>query len=61
MSKFENPFLINAKNEPHTYSFLSCDDPYDATKDEILRTKWMEEAKMIYGEFKPAGVTKPVS
>ena len=41
--KYEYPFL--GKNEQYTYSFLLSDDPYDATKDEILRTKWMEEAK----------------
>jgi hypothetical protein len=34
---------------------LSREDPYDATKDDILRAKWIEEAKMLYGEFKPSG------
>ena len=40
---FEYPFL--GKDEQYTYSFLLQEDPYDATKDEILRHKWMEEAK----------------
>jgi hypothetical protein len=57
--KYEYPFL--AKGEIHTYSFLSRDDPYDATKDEILRSKWIEEAKMLFGDFKPAGIYKPIS
>jgi hypothetical protein len=50
--KYEYPFL--GKNEVYTYNFLLQDDPYDATKNEILRTKWMEEAKMLYGEFRPS-------
>jgi hypothetical protein len=57
--KYEYPFL--GIDEKYTYSFLSHDDPYDATKDEILRSKWIEEAKMVHGDFKPAGIGKPVS
>jgi len=52
-SKYEYPFL--GRDEQFTYSFLLQEDPYDATKDEILRAKWMEEAKMIFGDFKPIG------
>lgn len=59
VEKYEYPFL--GKNEVYTYNFLLSDDPYDATKDEILRHKWMEEAKMLYGEFKSPGVEKPLS
>ena len=36
------------------------DDPYDATKDEILRAKWMEEARQLFGDFKPTGPQKPL-
>jgi hypothetical protein len=49
------------KDETYTYSFLLIDDPYDATKDEILRTKWMEEARMLFGDFKPSGPQKPLT
>lgn len=56
---YEYPFL--GKDEQFTYSFLAADDPYDATKDEILRTKWMEEAKQLFGDFKPTGPQKPIS
>lgn len=48
------------KDEMTTFTFLSQDDPYDSTKDEILRNKWIEEAKMLYGEFKPSGKNKPI-
>ena len=61
LPKFENPFLINSINEPHTYAFLSQDDPYEVTKDEILRQKWIEEAKMLFGDFRPGGANKPIS
>jgi len=37
--KFEYPFLGN--EEVYTYSFLLADDPYDSTKDERLRAKWI--------------------
>ena len=57
--KYEYPFL--GKDEVYTYGFLSQEDPYNATKDEILRTKWMEEAKMLYGDFKPGSVKKSIS
>lgn len=57
--KYEYPFL--GRNETYTYNFLLQDDPYDATKDEILKNKWMEEARMLYGDFKPSGTTKPLA
>jgi len=40
---------------------LCLDDPYEATKDEKLRSKWIEEAKLLYGEFRPCGPQKPLS
>ncbi len=51
--KFENPFA--EEGEIYIYPFLGQDDPYDATRDEILRTKWVEDAKIMFGEFKPTG------
>lgn len=52
--KYEYPF--NDKNsDKFVYGFLCIGDPYEATKDERLRAKWIEEAKLLYGEFKPAG------
>ena len=57
--KHQYPFL--GKDEQYTYSFLLADDPYDATKDEILRAKWMDEAKQLFGDFKPSGPQKPIS
>lgn len=42
-NKYEYPFL--AKDEKYTYSFLLQEDPYESTKDEILRAKWIAEAR----------------
>ena len=39
---------------------MCLDDPYEATKDERLRAKWIEEAKLLYGEFRPSGPQKPL-
>ena len=36
------------------FHFLSQDDPYEATKEEVLRAKWLQENKILNGDFKPA-------
>ena len=33
---------------------MNEEDPYEAAKDEVLRYKWIEESKNLYGEFKPS-------
>ena len=43
---------LDLKN--YVFPFLNVDDPYEATKEEILRAKWLEENKILHGEFKPA-------
>ena len=35
-----------------TIGFLSQNDPYEANAFEILRAKWINDSKMLYGEFK---------
>lgn len=50
--KYENPF--NESDKEYLYPFLSEEDPYEAAKDEVLRHKWIEESKNLYGEFKPS-------
>jgi hypothetical protein len=32
--------------------FLSENDPYEASGFEVLRSKWIEDSKKLYGEFK---------
>ena len=57
--KFEYPFQDH-HDEKFVYGFLCQNDPYEATKDERLRAKWIEEAKMLFGEFRPSGPQKPI-
>ena len=40
--------------ETATVGFLSENDPYEANSFEVLRSKWIEDSKKLYGEFKPA-------
>jgi len=32
--------------------FLSEDDPYEANAFEVLRAKWINDSKMLFGDFK---------
>jgi len=54
---YDYPFL--GRNESSTYSFLSAGDPYEVVKEEKMRARWIEEAKLLYGDFVTAGATKP--
>jgi len=38
-----------------------AEDPYECATDDKLRARWIEEAKMLYGEFTPSGPQKPIS
>ena len=58
--KYEFPFMDD-QDPRYVDSFLTMNDPYEATKDERLRSKWIEEAKLLYGEFRPTGPQKPLS
>ena len=57
--KYDYPFL--GKDEISTYLFLASGDPYEVAKDERMKSRWIEEAKLLYGDFCPAGATKPIS
>ena len=39
---------------------MSAGDPYEVVKEEKMRARWIEEAKLLYGDFVPAGATKPI-
>jgi hypothetical protein len=32
--------------------YLSEDDPYEANAFEVLRSKWENDSKMLFGDFK---------
>ncbi len=50
--KYQNPF--NEQDKEYLFPFLGEEDPYEAAKEEVLRTKWVEESKKLKGEFKPS-------
>ena len=57
--KYDYPFV--GRGEKSTYSFLAAGDPYEVVKEEKMRARWVEEAKLLYGDFVPAGATKPIA
>jgi hypothetical protein len=56
--KYEWPFL--GREEIHTRDFLMSEDPYSVGKSDALRAHWIEEAKLLYGHFKPSGPAHPI-
>ena len=53
VDNFQNPFGIDGKEAVNPY-WRDSDDPYEAAEDEMLRAKWLEESKILHGDFKPA-------
>ena len=51
-------FSIEERKSVHP--FFQEEDPYDATKEEVLRSKWIEESKQLYGPFKVTGADRPL-
>ena len=39
---------------------MSAGDPYEVVKEEKMRARWIEESKLLYGDFVPAGAEKPI-
>jgi hypothetical protein len=58
LMKYEYPFL--GKDETSTRNFLMAEDPYSISKNDALRATWMEEAKLLFGHFKPSGPAHPI-
>ena len=56
--KYDYPFL--SPHEVSTRSFLTAEDPYSISQNDSLKAHWIEEAKMLFGSFVPAGKTKPI-
>ena len=51
--KHVSPFDASSGSHPMT-SFLYSDDPYESTKLEVMKYRWIEDSKILYGNFKPA-------
>lgn len=56
--KYEDCFAPYNHNhdvkKDYVLPFLSNDDPYEVTHDEVLKAKWLHENKILHGDFKPA-------
>jgi len=50
--------LFSSKTDEMSQFFSSNDDPYEASKYEVLRAKWLADSKILYGDFKPASSNK---
>jgi len=37
-----------------------AEDPYSVGKSDALRAHWIEEAKLLFGHFKPSGPAHPI-
>ena len=54
LGKYEDCFLPADAKQDYVLPYLSNDDPYEVTHDEVLKAKWLHENKILHGDFKPA-------
>jgi hypothetical protein len=54
LGKYEDCFLPPEAKADYVLPYLSNDDPYEVTHDEVLKAKWLHENKILHGDFKPA-------
>jgi hypothetical protein len=52
--KYEDCFLPQDAKKDYVLPYLSNDDPYEDTMDEVLKAKWLHEDKILHGDFKPS-------
>jgi hypothetical protein len=50
--------LDDASLKEFVAPFLCLNDPYEVCKEDVLRSKWIEENKILHGQFKPAQADK---
>jgi hypothetical protein len=52
--KYEDCFMPSEAKADYVLPYLSNDDPYEVTMDEVLKAKWLHEDKILHGDFKPS-------
>lgn len=52
--KYEDCFAHPDSKADYVLPYLSNDDPYELTHDEVLKAKWLHENKILHGDFKPS-------
>jgi len=58
--KYEDEFSKTAKSAWET-PFTSSADPYERADDQSLRFKWLQDAQILSGPFRPSGRVKGVT
>ena len=54
LGKYDDCFLPPEAKADYVIPYLSNDDPYEVTHDEVLKAKWLHENKILHGDFKPS-------
>jgi hypothetical protein len=54
LGKYEDCFAPPEAKIDYVLPYLSNDDPYEVTHDEVLKAKWLHENKILHGDFKPS-------
>ena len=54
IGKYDDCFLPPEAKADYVLPYLSNDDPYEVTHDEVLKAKWLHENKILHGDFKPS-------
>lgn len=54
IGKYEDCFAHPDAKADFVLPYLSNDDPYEVTHDEVLKAKWLHENKILHGDFKPS-------
>jgi len=56
--KYEDAYMGGANPEYKFNAFISTADPYERADDQALRFKWLEDAQILSGPFRPSGRVK---
>ena len=54
IGRFQDCFIDDQALKDFVAPFLCLNDPYEVCKEDVLRSKWIEENKILHGQFKPA-------
>ncbi len=49
IGKFQDCFIDDASLKDYVAPFLCLNDPYEVCKEDVLRSKWIEENKILHG------------
>merc|ERR1740138_61551 len=56
--KYEDAFVGDANPGYKFNAFISTADPYERADDQALRFKWLQDAQILSGPFRPSGRVK---